>query len=86
MDDKVQSNREEIIEIHGELKLINNEIKNIKENHLSHLDYKISQIQKILWIVFAGVIANLIHVIRTMMVRLMLTKVKRIKRKKYAVR
>ena len=53
MDDKVQSNREEIIEIHGELKLINNEIKNIKQNHLAHLDYKISQIQKILWIVFA---------------------------------
>ena len=68
MDDKVQSNREEIIEIHGELKLINNEIKNIKQNQLAHLDYKISQIQKILWIVFAGVIANLIHVIRTFMV------------------
>ena len=68
MDDKVQNNREEIIEIYGELKLIKQEIKNIKENHLSHLDYKISQIQKILWIVFAGVIANLIHVIRTMMV------------------
>ena len=68
MDDKIQSNREEIIEIHGELKLINNEIKNIKQNHLAHLDYKISQIQKILWIVFAGVIANLIHVIRTFMV------------------
>ena len=68
MNDKVQSNREEIIEIHGELKLINNEIKNIKQNHLAHLDYKISQIQKILWIVFAGVIANLIHVIRTFMV------------------
>tara|TARA_Y100000310_G_scaffold48940_1_gene45257 strand:+ start:988 stop:1197 length:210 start_codon:yes stop_codon:yes gene_type:complete len=68
MNDKVQSNREEIIEIHGELKLIKQEIKNIKENHLSHLDYKISQIQKILWIVFAGVAANLIHVIKTMMV------------------
>ena len=68
MNDKVQSNREEIIEIHGELKLIKNEIKNIKENHLSHLDYKITQIQRILWVVFAGVSANLIHVIKTMMV------------------
>ena len=68
MDDKVQSNREEIIEIYGELKLIKQEIKNIKENHLSHLDYKISQIQKILWIVFAGVTANLIHVIKTMII------------------
>ena len=68
MDEKVQSNREEIIEIYGELKLIKQEIKNIKENHLSHLDYKITQIQRILWIVFAGVAANLIHVIKTMMV------------------
>ena len=68
MDDKVQSNREEIIEIYGELKLIKNEIKNIKENHLSHLDYKISQIQKVLWVVFTGVLANLLWVIRTMMV------------------
>ena len=68
MDDKVQSNREEIIEIHGELKLINHEIKNIKENHLAHLDYKISQIQKILWVVFTGVLANLLWIIKTMMV------------------
>ena len=68
MNDKVQSNREEIIEIHGELKLIKQEIKYIKENHLSHLDYKITQIQRILWVVFAGVAANLIHVIKTMMV------------------
>ena len=66
MDDKVQSNREEIIEIHGELKLINHEIKNIKENHLAHLDYKISQIQKVLWVVFTGVLANLLWVIRRM--------------------
>ena len=67
-NNKVQSNREEIIEIYGELKLINNEIKNIKENHLSHLDYKISQIQKILWVVFTGVLANLLWVIKTIMV------------------
>ena len=67
-DNKVQSNREEIIEIHGELKLINYEIKNIKENHLAHLDYKISQIQKILWVVFTGVLANLLWILKTMMV------------------
>ena len=42
--------------------------KNIKQNHLSHLDYKITQIQRILWVVFAGVLANLIHVIKTMMI------------------
>ena len=67
MDDKVQSNREEIIEIYGELKLIKNEIKNIKENHLTHLDYKISQIQKVLWVIFTGVFANLLWVIKTVL-------------------
>ena len=66
-NDKIQSNREEIIEIYGELKLIKNEIKNIKENHLTHLDYKISQIQKVLWVIFTGVFANLLWVIKTVL-------------------
>jgi len=66
-NDKSQSNREEIIEIYGELKLIKNEIKNIKENHLTHLDYKISQIQKVLWVIFTGVFANLLWVIKTVL-------------------
>ena len=66
-NDKSQSNREEIIEIYGELKLIKNEIKNIKENHLNHLDYKICQIQKVLWVIFTGVFANLLWVIKTVL-------------------
>ena len=66
-NDKIQSNREEIIEIYGELKLIKNEIKNIKENHLTHLDYKICQIQKVLWVIFTGVFANLLWVIKTVL-------------------
>ena len=66
-NDKIQSNREEIIEIYGELKLIKNEIKNIKENHLTHLDYKISQIQKVLWVIFTGVFANVLWVIKTVL-------------------
>ena len=66
-NDKIQSNREEIIEIYGELKLIKNEIKNIKENHLTHLDYKISQIQKVLWVIFTGVFANLLWGIKTVL-------------------
>jgi len=56
MEDKIQGNREEIIEIHGELKLIKHDIENIKENHLAHLDYKITQMQKVLWVVFTGVL------------------------------
>ena len=63
-----QKNHDEILMMKGELKLIKNEIKNIKDNHLSHLDYKISQIQKILWVVFTGVLANLLWIIKTMLV------------------
>ena len=64
-NDKVQSNREDIIEIHGELKLIKHDIKTIKENHLAHLDYKITQMQKVLWVVFTGVFGNVLWVIKT---------------------
>ena len=65
--DKTQSNREEIIEIHGELKLIQHDIQNIKENHLAHLDYKITQMQKVLWVVFTGVFGNVLWVIKTVL-------------------
>ena len=64
-EDKAQSNREDIIEIHGELKLIQHDIKTIKENHLAHLDYKITQMQKVLWVVFTGVLGNVLWVIKT---------------------
>ena len=71
MEDNIslsQKNHDEILMMKGELKLIKNEIKNIKDTHLSHLDYKISQIQKILWVVFTGVLANLLWIIKTMLV------------------
>jgi len=64
---KVQGNREEIIEIHGELKLIKHDIQSIKENHLTHLDYKITQMQKVLWVVFTGVFGNILWVIKTVL-------------------
>ena len=63
-----QMNHDEILIMKGEMKLIKTEISSIKDNHLKHLDYKITQIQRILWVVFAGVLANLIHVIKTMMI------------------
>jgi len=66
-EDKAQSNREEIIEIHGELKLIKHDIQTIKENHLAHLDYKITQMQKVLWVVFTGVFGNVLWVIKTVL-------------------
>ena len=56
-----QKNTTQIQKLITEIKLIKYDIRNIKSNHLKHLDYKITQIQRILWVVFAGVVANIIH-------------------------
>ena len=56
-----QMNHDEILIMKGEMKLIKREISSIKDNHLKHLDYKITQIQKIMWVIFVGVAANIIH-------------------------
>ena len=56
-----QMNHDEILIMKGEMKLIKREISSIKDNHLKHLDYKITQIQRIMWVIFAGVLANIIH-------------------------
>ena len=54
-------NHDEILIMKGEMKLIKTEITSIKDNHLKHLDYKITQIQRVMWVIFAGVLANIIH-------------------------
>lgn len=56
-----QLNHDEILIMKGEMKLIKTEITSIKDNHLKHLDYKITQIQRVMWVIFAGVLANIIH-------------------------
>ena len=56
-----QMNHDEILIMKGEMKLIKREISSIKDNHLKNLDYKITQIQKIMWVIFVGVAANIIH-------------------------
>ena len=61
MESQSKKNTTQIQKLITEIKLIKYDIRNIKTNHLKHLDYKITQIQRILWVVFAGVIANIIH-------------------------
>ena len=56
-----QLNHDEILIMKGEMKLIKTEITSIKDNHLKHLDYKITQIQRVMWVISAGVLANIIH-------------------------
>ena len=61
MESQSKKNTTQIQKLITEIKLIKYDIRNIKSNHLKHLDYKITQIQRILWVVFAGVVANIIH-------------------------
>jgi len=63
MESQSKKNSAQIQKLITEIKLIKFDIRNIKTNHLKHLDYKITQIQRILWVVFAGVIANVIHML-----------------------
>jgi hypothetical protein len=52
-EEKVTQNREDIIRIEGQLKLINQKL----DNHMSHISGKIDTIFKIVWTVSFGVIA-----------------------------
>ena len=44
-----QDNRESIIRIEGELKLLKAELKVIRCNHLHHLDLRVSKMEKVMW-------------------------------------
>ena len=47
VEEKTQENREDIIRVTGELKLINQKL----DNHMSHISQKIDTIFKIVWTV-----------------------------------
>jgi len=46
-----QKNSEQIIKLQGEMKLIHNKISVIKDNHLAHLEIKVTNVYKLLWAV-----------------------------------
>jgi len=52
-EEKVTQNREDIIRIEGQLKLINQKL----DNHISHISGKVDIIFKIVWTVSFGVLA-----------------------------
>ena len=52
-EEKVTQNREDIIRIEGQLKLINQKL----DNHISHLSARVDTIFKIVWTVSFGVLA-----------------------------
>ena len=57
-------NKEEILKIYGEIKLI----KTLLDNHVSHLSSKIDTIYKIIWAVSFMALGNLLWVIKSLLV------------------
>jgi hypothetical protein len=53
VEEKMIQNREDIIRIEGQLKLINQKL----DNHISHLSGRVDTIFKIVWTVSFGVLA-----------------------------
>ena len=63
MATKVQQNREDLIRVEGELKLLKQELRTIKTNHLYHLDLRVSRIEKIMWGCTLTVLTHLIFTV-----------------------
>lgn len=68
MKSQSQKNAEEIIKLQGEVKLIHSKITTIKDNHLAHIDKKIDNIYKVIWVIFGVSAASLADVIKTILV------------------
>jgi len=49
MPSQSQKNGEAIIRIEGELKLLKQEIYNLRGNHIAHLEMRISRMEKVMW-------------------------------------
>jgi len=58
----------EIEKIKGDIKLINQTINVIKDNHLVHLDQKINTLNRVMWTVGVMVFGQLVIVIKNLMV------------------
>jgi len=56
-EEKVTQNREDIIRIEGQLKLINQKL----DNHISHLSARVDTIFRIVWTVSFGVMALILR-------------------------
>ena len=63
-EEKIIENREGIIRIEGELKLINQKL----DNHINHIAMKVDTIFKIVWTVSFMVLGLLLQTIYTIMI------------------
>ncbi|BCV01979.1 MAG: hypothetical protein CM15mV48_260 [uncultured marine virus] len=58
-----QENKEAIIRIEGDLKLIHQKIDTIKDNHLEHMAEDIDRLSKFIWVVGGTVFAQMCYLI-----------------------
>lgn len=58
-----QENKEAIIRIEGDLKLIHQKIDTIKDNHLEHVSADINRLSKFIWVVGGTVFAQMCYLI-----------------------
>tara|TARA_R100001129_G_scaffold146029_1_gene107309 strand:- start:11 stop:220 length:210 start_codon:yes stop_codon:yes gene_type:complete len=68
MKQTTNSNKIEIVKLQGEIKLIKQSIETIKTNHLVHLDQKVNQIYKILWLLVTIGLTQIFNLIRQLLV------------------
>ena len=57
-------NKEEILKIYGELKVINTKL----DNHVVHLTARVNTIYKIIWVVGVMALGNLLGLVKTLLV------------------
>lgn len=58
-----QSNKEAIIEIKGELKLINQKMDTLKDNHLWHIEKDMRQLRTFVWFIGSTVFLQMCYLI-----------------------
>ncbi len=62
-----QENREAIIRIEGDIKLIHQKIDTLKDNHLFHIERDMKQLRTLIWFIGTTVFAQMCYlIIRTL--------------------
>ncbi len=56
-----QKNSLDIIKLQGETKLIHQKIDTIKNNHLAHLEKKVDNVYKLLWVLVTISLSSLLN-------------------------
>jgi len=56
-----QRNSQDIIKLQGETKLIHQKIDTIKDNHLAHLEKKVDNVYKLLWLLVTISLSSLLN-------------------------